>query len=110
MKTIAKPAVVQIPQLMLTDCYWRALNHLFTQHSLLQRYLTTQYFDMEEGTVDAAALKRLSRPWSQSEKFMLNLALHLFNERLAKVNLSDMDYLDDFNKLLVIEALRLRFN
>ncbi|WP_019913196.1 hypothetical protein [Paenibacillus sp. HW567] len=109
MTTPAKPAAVQIPAHLLTDRYWRALNHLFTQHCLLQRYLTTQYFDMEEGTVDSAALKRLSRPWSQSEKFMLNLALHLFNERLAKVNLSDMDYLDEFNKRLVIEALRSRF-
>lgn len=112
-----KPVGVQIPQHMLSDRYWKATLHLFAKHALLKRYFTTKYFDFEEDTIDfeedtidSAALKRLSRTWSQSEKFMLNLALHLFNERLAKVNLSDMDYLDEFNKQLVLEALRLRFN
>ncbi|WP_268874254.1 hypothetical protein [Sutcliffiella cohnii] len=39
---------------------------------------------------------------------MLKLALHLFNER-NKVNLGDMDYLDDSNKKLAIEAIKLRY-
>lgn len=105
-----KPVGVQIPKHLLSDRYWKATLHLFAKHTLLQRYFTTKFFDFEEETIDSAALKRLSRPWSQSEKFMLNLALHLFNERLAKVNLSHMDYLDEINKQLVIEALKLRFS
>ncbi|AKG34656.1 hypothetical protein [Paenibacillus durus] len=109
MQTPAKPATVQVPAHLYKDRYWRGTLHLFTKHSLLHRYFTSKYFDLEEGTIESAALKRLSRPWSQSEKFMLNLALHLFNENLAKVNLSDMDHLNGFNKQLVMEALRLRF-
>ncbi|AIQ63888.1 hypothetical protein PSTEL_13145 [Paenibacillus stellifer] len=110
MQAQVKPAAVQIPPHLSKDRYWCGTLHLFMQHSLLHRYFTPKYFDFEEETIDSAALKRLSRPWSQSEKFMLNLALHLFNENLAKVNLSDMDFLDGTNKQLVIEALQLRFN
>ncbi|MNK84428.1 hypothetical protein D3C87_1042760 [compost metagenome] len=101
---------MKIPaHLALQNRYWRGTLHLFVKHCKLQRYLTTKYFDFEEETIDVAALKRLARPWSQSERFILHLALHLFNENLAKVNLSDMDCLDDLNKQLVLVALRLRF-
>ena len=56
---------------------------------------------MEQGTIKINALKKVAAPWSQSEKFILYLALHLFNER-HKVNLSDMDYLDATNKELAM--------
>ena len=100
---------MQIPAHLLKDRYWRGTLTLFMKHAKLQRCLTSQFFDFEEGTVDVAALKRLAKPWSQSEKIMLNLALHLFNERHAAVSLSDMDMLDSTNKALAFEALRLRF-
>lgn len=100
---------MKIPQVLMNDRHWSELLHLFLNHDKLQRFLTEQYFDLEEGTIRVAALKRLARPWSQSEKFVLNFALHLFNEQLAKVNLSDMDYLDARNKQLAIEAMKLRF-
>ncbi len=69
---------------------------------------TTKYFDLAEGTIKTGLLRKVSGPWSDSEKFMLKLALHLFNER-NKVNLGDMDYLDDSNKKLAIEAIKLRY-
>lgn len=99
---------MQIPAHLMKDRYWSGTLHLFANHSKLTRYLTTQYFDFEEGTIEVTALKRLAKPWSQSERFMLNLALHLFNES-HKFNLSDMGYLDNSNKALAFESMRLRY-
>lgn len=97
-----------IPSYMRNDRYWRAVIHLFQNNAKLQGVFTTKYFDLEAGTIKITALKRNAAPWSSSEKFMLNLALHLFNEN-NKVKLSDMDLLDDNNKKLAMEAIRLRF-
>lgn len=100
--------MVVIPVCMKKDRYWASLIHLFKNHPKLNSVFTTKYFDIEEGIVKFQSLKRVAGPWSHSEKIMLNLALHLFNER-NKFNLSDLDYLDDHNKNLAFEALRIRF-
>lgn len=97
-----------IPTHLLNDRYWASLIHLFVNHRKLNSVFTTQYFDLEAGTVKMEALKRLSKPWSSSERFMLNLALHLFNER-NKVNLSGIDNLDEYNKKIAFEAMHIRF-
>lgn len=97
-----------MPSYISDDMYWKGLVHLFQNNAKLKSLFTTKYFDLESGTIKITALKRAAAPWSQSEKFMLNLALHLYNDR-NKVNLSDMDYLDDYNKKLAMEAITLRF-
>jgi hypothetical protein len=111
-----------IPNHIAKDRYWKGVIHLFKNHAKLENYFTTKYFDLDKGLIKATALKRVAAPWSQSEKFMLNLALHLYNDNnkvnlsdmdylddYNKVNLSDMDYLDDYNKKLAMEAITLRF-
>ncbi|WBL16407.1 hypothetical protein [Sutcliffiella sp. NC1] len=98
----------KIPSSLLNDRYWRSVIHLFKNHYKLQQVFTTKYFDLSEGTIKIGLLRKVSGPWSESEKFMLKLALHLFNER-NKVNLGDMDYLDDSIKKLAIEAIKLRY-
>jgi hypothetical protein len=96
-----------IPEELKHDRYWRGALHIFTQNAKLQRYIAS-HIDFDVRTINASGLKRISRPWSQSERFMLNLALHLFNES-HKVNLSDMDYLDANNREIALKAIRLRF-
>jgi hypothetical protein len=98
-----------IPASMLKDRYWGSLIYLFENNSKLKQVFTTKYFDLNEGTVKIQSLKRNAAPWSTSEKVMLNLALHLFNER-NKFNLSDMDCLDERNKKLALEAIKRRFS
>lgn len=93
---------------LLTDRYWRGILLIFSRHSKLRSFLNTKYFDLDGGSVKVEELKKVSRPWSNSERFMLHLALHLFNER-NKVNLSDMDMLDPSNKQLALDAIRYRF-
>jgi hypothetical protein len=97
-----------IPDYMMADRYWRGLILLFSQCPKLKMVFTTEYIDVGAGVLHVTKLKKVSAPWSQSEKFMLNLALHLYNER-NKVNLSDMDYLDDTNLQLALKAIQLRF-
>lgn len=98
-----------IPSHLMRDRYWSSLIHLFVNHSKLKGVFTTKYFDFDSETVKIAALKRNAGVWSHSEKTMLNLALHLFNER-NKFNLSELDYLDNNNKTLAFEAMKIRFN
>lgn len=100
--------MAKIPSGIANDMYWKGVIHLFQNHYKLQGLFTTKYFDMQNGSIRTVALKRAAAPWSQSEKFMLYLALHLYNES-NKVNLSDMDYLDDYNKKIAMEAITLRF-
>lgn len=91
------------------DRYWASLMFLFKNNANLNRCLTTKYFDLEHKVVHIRKLREASKPWSESERFMLDLALHLFNHR-NRVNLSDMDYLDSYNAKLAIEAICIRFN
>jgi hypothetical protein len=93
---------------LLRDRYWGSLIHLFQNHYALKAAFTTKYFNLETESIKIQALKKDSGVWSHSEKIMLRLALHLFNER-NKFNLSDLDYLDSNNKKLAYEAIRIRF-
>lgn len=104
-KTTAKKTV---PNHLYQDRYWRALLFLFANHPKLKQVFTTKYFDFESETIKINSLKRVAAPWSNSEKIMLSLALHLFNER-NKFSLSDVDYLDDRNRGLAFKAIQLRF-
>jgi hypothetical protein len=99
---------ISIPTSLLRDRYWASLIHLFQNHYCLKSAFTTKYFDLETETIKTQVLKKNSSVWSHSEKIMLSLALHLFNER-NKFNLSDLDYLDDNNRKLAYEAIRIRF-
>jgi hypothetical protein len=92
------------------DPYLDTLIFLFSNHSKLQRYLTDDYINIYEGIIEEEKLKKLSKSWSQSEKFILQLALHLYSGR-GKLDLNDIDYLDAKNKHLVMEmeAMKIRF-
>jgi hypothetical protein len=93
-----------------TDRYWGSLIHIFKNHPKLQGYLTTKYFDLDAMDINIKALKAVSRPWSSSEKFMLNLALHLFNENnKLPGGLGDFDCLDSNNRKIAFEAIKIRF-
>jgi hypothetical protein len=50
----------------------------------------------------------ISKPWSESERFMLFLVLHLFNP-MFKVDLSGMDDLDKQNKHIAMKAIWIRY-
>ncbi|MGG0718371.1 hypothetical protein ABE096_12375 [Robertmurraya massiliosenegalensis] len=97
-----------IPATLLNDRYWGSLIYLFKNHYKLTECFNTRFFDMKAETIKIQTLKKHAGPWSSSEKVMLNLALHLFNERY-KFTLSDLDCLDDNNRKLAFEAMRIRF-
>lgn len=97
-----------IPDYFFKDKHWNPLLYLFRKCDKLNLYFTNEYFNLNESTIEVEKLKQKSSKWSRSEQFMLNLALHLWNEQNT-VNLSDMDYLDEANKDLAIEAIYRRF-
>ncbi|GAA0390168.1 hypothetical protein [Paenibacillus motobuensis] len=91
------------------DRRWKALLYIFQNTPRLEPLLTTQYMNPKKGILHIQRLRVATKGWSQSEKFMMALALHLYSES-NKVNLSDMDYLDFHHKGVAFEALRIRFN
>lgn len=97
-----------IPKQLLQDRYWKGLLYIFQNHNKLKQYLDPEFIDFEELTVHTDKLKKASKGWSTSEKFMLTLALHLYNGR-NKVDLSEADRLDDKNTEIALKALRLRY-
>jgi hypothetical protein len=97
-----------IPVELQQDRYWGSFLHLFVNCSKLKMYFRPEFVDIENCDVHGDALLKIAGPWSPSEKFMLNLALHLFNERYV-VNLSDMDGLDPSNKRIALDAIKRRF-
>lgn len=97
-----------IPDHLLKDRYWAPLIYIFSTCDKLNRYFNPQYINFKTGNVRAAALKKIAAPWSESERFMLQLALHCFSES-NKVNLGDMDYLDSRNLQIAFQALKLRY-
>ncbi|MBG9657847.1 hypothetical protein [Cytobacillus firmus] len=97
-----------IPAYIASDRYWKPVIHLFQNSAKLNTLFTTKYFDMENGLIEVTALKRAASKWSQSEKFLLYLAIHLYTND-GKMDLSVMDYLDEYNKKLALEAIKLRF-
>lgn len=90
------------------DKYWRALLYILQNTPRMQHLLTTAYIDPKQQIIHVRKLQAATKGWSQSEKFMMALALHLFDES-NKVHLADMDYLDFHHKGVAFEALRIRF-
>lgn len=97
-----------IPKELMNDSYWKSLIHLFKNHSRLRSIFSKKYFDLNEHYIDILKLKRASQHWATSEKIILKLALHLFND-VNKFTLSDLDYLDSNDKKLAFEAMKIRF-
>ncbi|WP_379142310.1 hypothetical protein [Paenibacillus sp. sgz500992] len=97
-----------IPEHLLQDRYWRGLLHIFTNHNKLkQLLLNPALIDFEELTVHADELVKASKGWSPSEKFMLTVALHLFNG-INTIDIQQADRLDDNSTKILQEALQLR--
>jgi hypothetical protein len=88
--------------------YMDTVTFLFSNHSKLQSYLTEEFINIYEGIIEEDKLRSIAKSWSRSEKFVLNLALHLYSGQ-GKIDLNDIDYLNLENKRLVMEALKIRF-
>lgn len=97
-----------VPGHLWTNREWSGLLLLFTENDKLNRCFTTEYFDFEDGHIEIDDLKKLSRKWSETEKLMLQVALHCYDPK-NKVDLSLMTSLDPQNVALVLKALNLRY-
>ncbi|MEK4141124.1 hypothetical protein NST48_09230 [Paenibacillus sp. FSL M7-0547] len=97
-----------IPDHLHHDRYWRGLLHIFTNHNKLKQLLSNPaLIDFEELTVHVDELIKASKSWSPSEKYMLTVALHLFNG-INSIDIDPADRLDDKNTAILREALLLR--
>lgn len=89
---------------------WCSILYLFTEHPKLASIFTSSYIDLTKEHVYTRKLNQISKYWSESEKFMLALALHLYNptNKLPK-GLAEMERLDHRNMKLALKAISIRY-
>ena len=109
--TTAQAQKIVVPEWMITDVYWRGTIHILGSMANREpkfRPLLHRYVNVDESSIDFFGMKRAVSSWSHSEKIMVKLAAHLFNQ-VHKFNLSDLDYLDSQNMRVALKAIELRF-
>lgn len=86
------------------DCYYLSLIYLLSLvNKDLNDYFTLDGFNGMKLIEDSAG-------YSSSERFIINLALHLFNNLYEHAAIDDIfSYLDSKNQLIVLNALKLRY-
>lgn len=98
-----------IPDHLHQDRYWRGLLHIFTNHNKLKQFLSNpEFIDFEELTIHSDRMLEASNSWSVCEKFMLEVALHMYNG-IHKIDLSLADRMDEGNTVILLKALQLRY-
>lgn len=98
--------VANVPAHLRSDRYWRALLYIFSRQPTLRAFLSPAYFNFEQEEVEVKKLQRL--PLGSGLEFMVQLALHLFNDR-HPINLAALAGLDAYNYDLAMEAINIRF-
>lgn len=100
----------QIPEHLRQDRYWGGLLHIFTNNNKLMQFLCNpKFIDFDEFTIHVDELINASKNWSPSEKYMLTVALHLFNG-FNSIDIDMADRLDDKNTEILKAALLLRLD
>jgi hypothetical protein len=107
----ANRTVMSLPRWAKDDVYWHSSLSILcsmVDRDQKSRHLL-HYVDLDESSIDFFAIKQAISSLSHSEKIMVNLAAHLFNET-HEFKLSDLDYLDGRNMKVALRAIGLRFN
>lgn len=108
---VKKADTVHLPDWVRRDVYWSSSLYILgkmAQHSEKFKSLIGHYVDLENYSISFTKMKNAASKWSTSEKIMISMAAHLFNE-VHRFNLSDLDYLDAQNKEVAQKALQMRF-
>ncbi|MDR3543252.1 MAG: hypothetical protein P4L69_20170 [Desulfosporosinus sp.] len=102
--------VITLPSWAKNDVYWHSsLTILCSMVDRDQKFRHLLYYiNLDESTIDFFAIKHAVSSCSHSEKIMVNLAAHLFNET-HEFKLSDLDYLDGRSKKTALKAIEFRF-
>jgi hypothetical protein len=111
MPTTAQAQKIAVPEWMISDVYWRGTIHVLRNMANREpefRPLLQHFVKIDESSIDFFGMKRAVSSWSHSEKIMVKLAAHLFNQ-VHKFNLSDLDYLDSRNMKVALKAIELRY-
>lgn len=95
-----------VPAGLHQDRYWRSLLYIFHRQPTLRAFLSPAYFNFAREEVEIKKLQRLTL--GSGLEFMVQLALHLFNDR-NPISLSALGGLDAFNYDLAMEAINIRF-
>lgn len=108
--TVRKLPKSLIPEWVKNDPFWSsALYILQTAARREPKFMQLKHLvNFEHALIEFDAMKQAAASWSRGEKLLVDLAAHLFNER-HPFNLSELDYLDSFNRKTALEAIRLRF-
>lgn len=111
MAVLAPSKTLSLPQWVKDDVFWHG--SLFILGSMVEREpkfrpLLHKFVNLDESTIDFFGMKKAVSSWSHSEKIMIKLAAHLFNQ-IHKFNLSDLNYLGSKNMKIALKAMEIRY-
>ncbi len=96
-----------IPRWAMADREWASALHLLTTPMLIGKGVM-KHVDFVRCHIDVPRLRRVSAPWSSSERVMLQAACDLFNGG-GRVPLPELIWsLDDRHLRRVLEAIEIR--
>ena len=88
-----------------------ALKYIFLNHEKLRKEVESgELVNLESQIIRSHALREKARKWTISERFLLHLALNLFNFCCVKVDLSRIDRLNEKERDIALTAIRIRFD
>ena len=96
---------------MIYSNQFEALRYIFLNHPKLKEQVNGPYVINFEGQIlDVKSLKSLARKWTFNERFLLHLALNLFDLEDVKVDLSRINRLNEKERDIALTAIRIRFD
>lgn len=95
---------------MFYNSQYHALRYIFVNHPKLKKLIGGPYINLEGQLIDVNSLKALARKWTFNERFLLDLALNLFEVDGTKVDLSRINRLNEKQREIALTAIRIRFD
>lgn len=96
---------------MIYNNQLEALKYIFLNHEKLRKEIEIgELVNLESQIIRYNLLREKSRKWSVNERFLLHLALNLFDFCCIKVDMSRIDRLSENERDIALTAIRIRFD
>ena len=96
---------------MIYNNQLEALKYIFLNHEKLREEVERgELVDLDSQIIRYNELREMARKWTINERFLLHLALNLFDFCCVKVDLSRINRLNEKERDIALTAIRIRFD
>lgn len=91
--------------------YREALRHIFMNNAKLRDEVEKdEIVNIDAEMIRVDELREKALEWDFEDRFLLDLALHLYDCSEIEVDLGNIDYLSKEGSIAALNAIRIRFN